>query len=104
MKKVLAIEKQMLRTIITGIIVTFAVLLVLLLAGPAEAGMLCRGGGVYQGSSKAEVLQKCGQPIFVDGTIISSYQVWTYNDGGVYRHLHFRGFKLERIENGSLVR
>ena len=104
MNKVLAIEKKMLRMIITGIVVTAAVLLVLCLAGIADAGMRCRGGFVHQGSSKAEVLQKCGEPLMVDGTIISSEQVWTYNNDGIYRHLHFRGHKLDWIEDGNLVR
>ncbi len=81
-----------------------AVLLVLVMAGFAEAGMRCRGGFVHQGSSKAEVLQKCGEPLHIDGTIISTYQVWTYNDNGIYRYLHFRGHKLDQIEDGSLVR
>jgi len=81
-----------------------AVLLVLFLAGNVEAGMRCQGGFVHQGSSKAEVLQKCGEPLMVDGTIISNIQVWTYNEGGIYRYLHFRGHKLDRIEDGNLVR
>ncbi len=81
-----------------------AVVLVMLMVGNVEAGMRCQGGFVHQGSSKAEVLQKCGKPIFIDGTIISSYQVWTYNDQGIYRYLHFRGNFLDQIEDGSLVR
>jgi hypothetical protein len=81
-----------------------ATVLIMGITGTSEAGMRCRGGFVHQDASKAEVLQKCGEPIHIDGTIISSYQVWTYNDGGIYRHLHFRGFKLDQIEDGSLVR
>jgi hypothetical protein len=81
-----------------------AVLLVLLVAGVSEAGMRCQGGFVHQGASKAEVIQKCGQPIYIDGTIVSSYSVWTYNDRGIYRYLHFRGNFLDQIQDGSLVR
>ncbi len=77
---------------------------ILWLAGSAWAGMRCQGGFVHQGSSKAEVIQKCGLPIYIDGTIISSSQVWTYNDQGIYRYLHFRGNFLDQIQDGSLVR
>uniref|UniRef100_A0A6H1Z6Z3 DUF2845 domain-containing protein n=1 Tax=viral metagenome TaxID=1070528 RepID=A0A6H1Z6Z3_9ZZZZ len=79
-------------------------LFALAITSNADAGMRCDGGFVHQGASKAEVLDKCGRPIFIDGTIVSSYQVWTYNDDGIYRYLHFRGNKLDWIEDGNLVR
>lgn len=84
--------------------VLFFAVFTFLLAANVEAGMRCRGGFVHVDYSKAEVLQKCGHPLHVEGTIISSDQVWTYIEGGFYRFLYFRGHKLERIEDGNLVR
>lgn len=97
---------KVLAWVIIGLVIGLVVTVGIAWATQAEAGMLCKYGGVYQDSSKAEVLQKCGPPIYVqkEGWEFSANEVWTYNDRGVYRYLHFRGNKLDWIENGSLVR
>jgi hypothetical protein len=75
------------------------ILLVVIAATPAYPNTIrCGSNTVTVRASKGEVIDKCGEPLY------SSYNVWTYIIGGRYRHFHFSGNFLIKIEDGERAR
>ena len=90
--------------------------------------IICNNKGVSTGASKAEVTNKCGEPLSISRDTVKtsgkvdllnrsnqsggrvSYEeetttgeTWTYVIGGCYREFVFSGNTLERIINGGLA-
>ena len=96
-----------------SIFVTFLVLGGLLVSPDAEAKLFqCKGGKIVRtGDTMADVVHKCGQPIFKQNNSIEltsdravATVQWTYKPRqkyGFLKHLHFKGGKLVTIKNGA---
>lgn len=95
------------------ITLTSLVLSGLLISPNAEAKLFqCKGGKIVRtGDTMADVVHKCGQPIFKQNNTIEltsdravATVQWTYKPRqkyGFLKHLHFKGGKLVAIENGA---
>jgi hypothetical protein len=105
--------------------ITFTSLFILITSLPVNAdSIICNNKVISTGASKAEVLSKCGQPIYSSTDKIKtegkstwitedrmryeqesvSEETWTYIIDGCYRELVFVGGKLEKIIHGGTAR
>ena len=66
----------------------------LAMAVSASSGsMRCGGRIIDAGTYKAEVVARCGQPVFDEGNRLY------YLDGSMMRIVHFHGGKISKIES-----
>ena len=75
-------------------------------AAPTYQTMVCQNKVVTAGDTKAEVLMKCGEPLFQSADEVADMkrvERWIYKIDGFNRVFVFEGGVLQRIEAGSLA-
>lgn len=88
------------------IVVVIAILLLLMVNTARADGIICKGGGVFAGSTKVEVLYKCGPPLLIqrEEWALSVNEIWSYVIDGCFRYFYFEGNILRSIKDGSLAK